>query len=133
MLVEWKDELFSVGVDEIDGQHKKWIALINELGASIRTSRSSNILEKIFKDMVDYCNFHFLEEEDLMERVGFPGYEEHKLKHHDFRAMVEAYHDNLMKGEVVSRLEVMYKLVEWLKKHIQTADMKYGEFIKSKG
>ena len=126
-LIEWDDGLFSVGISKIDEQHKKWIDLINELNDSIQNSRNSDILEKVFQDMVDYCNYHFREEEELMKKHDYPEYDSHKEKHKKYNEMAVSYREDLMNGETVSRLEVIYKLVDWLKQHIQVVDRRFGQ------
>ena len=130
-VIEWDDGLFSIGIGKIDEQHKKWIELINVINDSIGNSQNVAILGKVFQDMVDYCDYHFREEEELMQNHKYPEYEAHKQKHEKFTEMAISYRKNLMNGEMVSRLEVILNLVEWLKKHIQVVDREFGRFVLS--
>ena len=64
--IEWNDE-YLLGVPEIDKQHKKLIAIANEL-YDVVTGDESALKEKmpsILKELTDYTEYHFSNEEEL--------------------------------------------------------------------
>jgi len=130
-LIEWKDEL-SVGIDEIDAQHKKWIAIINELHNSIMEGDSLASLEKTVKEVEEYTFFHFREEEKLLEKVNYPELSRHSRVHFSFRQEIIRVKSAILSGEVVLRTQVMSVLKNWLLDHIMKEDMKYADFIRER-
>ncbi|MDH3974035.1 MAG: bacteriohemerythrin [Deltaproteobacteria bacterium] len=130
-LIEWNDEL-SVGIDEIDEQHKKWISIINDLHTSLMEETSLDTLEKTINEVEEYTFFHFAEEEKLMGNVGYPDLSRHSRIHFSFRQEIIRVRSSILSGEVVLRTQVMSILKSWLLDHIMKEDMQYGDFIKEK-
>ena len=128
-LIDW-DEKLSVGIDEIDAQHKKWIAIINELHNSIMEGDSLASLEKIVKEVEEYTFFHFREEEKLLEKVNYPELSRHSRVHFSFRQEIIRVKSAILSGEVVLRTQVMSVLKNWLLDHIMKEDMQYADFIR---
>lgn len=87
-LIVWNEGL-SVGIYDMDEQHKKWIGIINELDDALLNKRSIEILTKIVKEMEDYTHLHFKEEERLMEGLNYPDLASHKVIHENFKNMVQ--------------------------------------------
>ena len=129
-LLQWSDKM-SVGVDVLDEDHKKLIALINELAESVRKGGDHETVSKVLDELVDYTKYHFKREEAWQEKAGFPDVERHKEIHEDLTEQVveiqedfqESYRDSLSK-------DVMVFLSDWLKKHIMGEDKKYVEYVK---
>ena len=65
-LMKW-DESFSVGVKEIDAQHQKLVAMINELHAAMKEGKVHDVLGEIISGMAKYTIFHFETEEKYFE------------------------------------------------------------------
>ena len=76
-LVNWTDKL-SLGITEIDNQHKKWIAIINDLNDAMRAGKSTEVLGEVFKRLIDYTEYHFKAEETYFEKFGYPEKTSHK-------------------------------------------------------
>lgn len=51
-MIEWKDEIHSVGIKEMDDQHKVLIGLINALEKN-RWSPDKDFLEKVLNTLVE--------------------------------------------------------------------------------
>ena len=56
-LLTWSP-MFSVGVKEIDDQHKKLIDLANRLNDQMAAGKGKEILDKIFQELVAYTVSH---------------------------------------------------------------------------
>lgn len=76
-FIVWSDEL-SVGIEEIDEQHKVLVNLINRMHNAIAEKHGSEVVSGILAELVDYTKIHFAVEESLLRILGYPGYEEHK-------------------------------------------------------
>ena len=131
-LIEWREE-FSVGIDEIDGQHRKWIGIINDLHDSLTQSKGDDVLSRLVREMEEYTDFHFSEEEKLLERAGYPDLSKHRLTHYSFRQQVLRLKGEILNGEMVLRTQVMSIVKNWLEEHILREDKAYGEFIRKRG
>ncbi|MCX8029304.1 MAG: bacteriohemerythrin [Brevinematales bacterium] len=123
-----------VGVETIDNQHKELIDRINKFLAKIESTDKATLsseLNMIFEYMIEYANFHFSEEEKIMEQHNCPILNLQKVQHQFF--IIEA---NKLKFDLKSKgisSEIIQKsqnlLVEWLKSHISGMDKKIKNCI----
>jgi len=128
-IYSWKASL-SVGIDEIDSQHKQLIQYINDLSEIIDKKASQEEVRKIFDALFEYTRNHFSLEEKLMEKHGYPLYEAHKKAHDNFCEKVIAFFEDYSKGKPVGEKLVTY-LGTWLITHIAKDDKDYEPFMKS--
>ena len=128
-FITWDIERFSVDVDEMNEQHKQWIALINELHASLLDKNSDMSPEQAIKDMIDYTKLHFNHEEDLMQDIQYPDYEKHKIEHNNFISKLNKMDDDMINGTYILKTQIMSILKNWLENHICKMDKAYGNFI----
>jgi len=128
-LIEWNKEKFSVHVDEMDEQHKKWIALINTLHDSLIENNCNISANDALQGMLDYTKYHFAKEEELMTNAGYPNYDAHLLAHADFISKLATLDRAIQSGEILLRTQIMSVLKSWLEDHIQKTDRLYGKFF----
>ena len=128
----WVDA-YSVGIAEIDQQHKKLIDLINQLDAAMAKGQGKEILGKILGDLINYCASHFATEERLFDQYGYPDTDEHKAKHRKMTEKVLSLQNQFQQGKITITFDVMDFLRKWLDKHILGTDKKYGPYLNSKG
>ena len=76
-LIEWDESRFSVLVDDMDEQHKMWINLINILHDSLIGEGSEITPETAIQEMLDYTQYHFSKEEQLMRNANYPEFTTH--------------------------------------------------------
>ena len=131
-FVEWSDEL-SVGVEEIDEQHKVLVGLVNEMHEAIHQRHGSEVVREILGKLADYTRIHFAVEESLMRILGYPGYEEHKEQHEELLAHVVELVEKVDSGKTAIGFELMHFLKIWLTKHIMESDKEYGDHFLSAG
>ena len=67
-------EGFSVGVQELDAQHKQIITIINTLLEMNNTQSGSEIISETLTKMNQYAAEHFNKEEQYMLDYGYPEY-----------------------------------------------------------
>jgi len=131
-MIQWNDS-FSVKVAEIDQQHKKLVAMINELHDAMKQGKGKNVLGKIINGLISYTATHFKTEEKYFDRFGYPEKDSHKKEHVAFVKKVSEFKDGFEKGKLSLTLEVMNFLSDWLKNHIMGTDKKYSQFFNEKG
>lgn len=131
MYAEFDDSLVT-GNKEIDEQHKEWIEKINKLIQCIEEGGGKIEAIKMLEYLAYYTEYHFNAEEKLQEESSYPGIEEHKQKHADFRKAVEELHEMLEEEEGPSEAFVQavnQNVIDWLYKHIKTFDCSVATYI----
>ncbi|WP_028448792.1 MULTISPECIES: bacteriohemerythrin [Chitinibacter] len=130
-LIEWNDAL-SVGIQEIDEQHKVLVDLLNELHDAIRQHHGREASVEILGRLVDYTRIHFAVEESLMRILGYPEYETHKGHHEDLISQVNTLQQRMREGEAIT-FELLHFLRNWLTHHIMEGDQRYVSHFLSRG
>ncbi len=131
-LVEWSDEL-SVGIQELDEQHKILVGLLNQLHEAIEEHHGSSEARKILEQLAEYTRVHFAVEESLMRVLEYPDYEEHKQQHENLIAQVDDLRAKLDAGSHAITFELLHFLKGWLTKHILDSDKHYAPHFLDSG
>jgi len=124
---------YSVGVTSIDEQHKRLIALINELHDAMLANRGTVAVNQVLVQLADYCDEHFSYEEGLLQKAQYPGFAIHREKHVRMAEQVRKLTSQAQRGGAVVTLEVMNFLRNWLDKHILGTDKEYAPLLSRKG
>ncbi|EQC47521.1 bacteriohemerythrin [Bacteriovorax sp. Seq25_V] len=124
------DNSLSVGVIEMDNQHKVLIDFINKLVDQIGSGDNAVILQK-FDELSGYVVKHFEEEEALMDKFEFSGVTTHKLIHKQLLERVGEFRDKIVANSLDGD-ELVRFLKVWLTSHIKGIDIKYGNEINQK-
>ena len=77
---------FSVTVEHIDEQHRKLFDIVNDLIDEVQLG--SNQLLPIIRDLVHYVSVHFHDENIVMMKSGYPGFDKHNQEHRQFTEKV---------------------------------------------
>jgi len=131
-LITWTDAL-SVNIKEIDEQHKKLIAMVNELHSAMGAGKGKAAMGAVLGGLVEYTKTHFAFEEGLMQKHNYVGYLSHKGQHDELTKQVLDLQSRFKEGKTLVTVEVMNFLKDWLSNHIQNSDKKYGPFLNGKG
>ncbi|MCV6639062.1 bacteriohemerythrin [Candidatus Albibeggiatoa sp. nov. NOAA] len=123
-FVEWTDEL-SVGIQEIDEQHKILVDLLNRLYESIILRTDDEEASQVLTELSQYTIVHFAVEESLMRILGYDEYEEHKKHHEELTQQVIELSNKVKAGKLSSSMELLNFLKNWLTKHILIEDKRY--------
>ncbi|KAL9648661.1 hypothetical protein ABK040_016291 [Willaertia magna] len=134
VLIPWSDPEYKLGVKMIDEQHKVLVILINKLNYAINNGDVSLMLN-VFERLAVYTDFHFREEETLMDKCS--AYENgtrdnHKDTHRKFvskiyslKSKVEETHNSRF------AMEALMFLSDWLITHICITDKKLCKYLKA--
>jgi hemerythrin len=128
----WSDDL-SMGIDTIDNQHRWLVDATNRLHTEvIKPEPDRAVLGEILEGLVDYTMNHFVLEEELFQRFGYPEDVAHKAEHDAFTAqamnLLLQFEDGASVGPAVLDF-----LKEWLLHHIMKVDKAYAPFLREKG
>lgn len=131
-LFTWSDNL-SVGISEIDDQHKVLVDLLNELHFAISDHRGSAECRGILDRLAEYTRVHFAVEESLMRILEYPDFDNHKHEHEALLGQVVDLIQKLDSGKAKISFELLHFLKAWLTKHILGSDKQYGDYFRARG
>lgn len=122
MLIEWKKE-FSVGVVEVDEQHKKLLNMINLLYSSIQKKKPHVIINSIIQDMMEYTIYHFDTEEKVLKENGLDPSKQ-KKEHTKYIDNVGNIFQSYLQRDKEIYTKTIRFLWSWWKDHILETDKK---------
>lgn len=131
-LIVWSDSL-SIGVKEIDEQHRKLVQLINGLHDHMVAGDAREIMGKVLERVIQYTAFHFETEEKLMQLHGFGGGAAHVREHKALVAKAVDLQSKFSSGQTAITMETMTFLRDWLQHHILESDKMLGKFLSVQG
>lgn len=131
-LMTWNNTL-SVGVIEMDLQHKRLIDMLNQLFDAMSTGQGAEVLKPVLGGLVQYTVTHFANEERYMKQFNYPDFARHKEEHDALTQKANELKNRLDKGQSMLSVETLTFLKTWLNTHIQGTDKKYSEFFNQNG
>lgn len=131
-LLEWDDSL-SVGIQEIDEQHKVLVVLLNELHEAITSHHGREHCGEVLNRLIEYTRIHFAVEESLMRILHYPGYEVHKAEHEALINQAMDIYRRYTQDNVNISIELLYFLKSWLGEHIIKSDKEYAPHFLAMG
>lgn len=131
-LLVW-DATYSVNIREIDGQHQKLFALVNDLYEAMQEGLGRDAIGAALRQLVDYTAYHFSHEEKLFREHGYAGDEAHRAGHAKLTERLKAMKQKFDAGQTNVTLDMLRFLRDWLNTHIMDEDKKYMGFLIAKG
>lgn len=131
-FMTWNTSL-ELGIELIDGHHRRLVELVNTAQNMMATGFSHDEMSQLLDELVDYATYHFATEEFWMNRYQYPQVDIHTKEHEDFCVAVieqELFFDS-GKADILPAL-IDY-LTIWLVEHIQKSDGAYGVYARSIG
>ena len=118
-----------VRITEIDEQHHELVDLMNFLGSLDKGSHTTESIENALNFLAEYIEKHFVYEEGLMLKCGYPEYEWHKNWHKGYvlkyGTLLEEYFENGISDEFVHILDEF--VMKWFDRHIRNVDVNFGK------
>jgi len=132
VMFEWSED-YSMKIPSIDAQHKKLVAMLNDLYAGMMTNASREAASATLAGLTEYTLTHFAYEEKLFREYGFPHTEAHEKEHQALVQAVVEFKARFDAGEASINMELMNFLKDWLIKHILGSDKRYSKFLRERG
>ena len=123
------DEILSVGVDEIDEDHRKLVNIFNILNHSVMAEESSDYLAATLAELINCTVWHFSHEERLMLKHRYDGIEEHRAEHQELIKSAKELQQEILQADKPVVEEHIEFLERWLTEHILTADLRLGSYL----
>jgi hemerythrin len=128
MYIKWKPA-YTVTIDEMDYQHIEIIKLLNLLHNMYTGSKHSEECLPTLNSLINTFKTHFFAEENLMRRIKYTYFKDHKKEHDNQIRNILFIQKSLRTGQKVNIPELTSSLRDWILRHIQIHDRKYGEFF----
>lgn len=131
-MLNW-DEQYSVGVKELDDQHKSMVDYINQIEKARTEGDDRTTVVKILNGLVLYTKDHFALEETYFKMFDYAKIDVHIQEHLSLIEQVEklVYHFEI--GKPPGLTEMMDFLKTWLIDHILGADKEYMQCFSENG
>src|SRR3989339_1692924 len=126
--VEW-DERYSVGVNELDEQHRGLFSIFYTLLEVRSTQQSLQEVADALAKLKAYTYNHFKLEEKYMAECDYPDLEDHRQIHNDFRQTIESFCSDILAAQKINRAELISSLYDWLVTHICSCDQQYKTYV----
>lgn len=128
-FVSW-DSSYDVGIDMVDKQHRHLIELTNSLynaclGEKIELEEK---FKDVMKELVEYVMVHFKDEENIMRKINYPKFKEHKQKHEEFVREILSAVNNYREGKQFVPNSFVRFLRDWLFNHILINDKELARY-----
>lgn len=128
---QWK-ESFSVGIDEIDDQHRFFLELLNNCYAKVAENSEKVVDRALVQELKEYVEVHFAYEEKVLQYVGYEKLEQHRVQHDYFRSLVAELDATCQEGNLsgVKLTSTLSILRDWFLHHVLEEDMRYVRYLK---
>ena len=131
--VAWSEDL-ETGNEAIDSQHKELFRLTSNLVQAYEEKKSVEVLGDTLNFLAEYTVKHFADEEALQAAHDFPGYEDHKRAHENFKVkvvdLIHQYREDSKSVDLMAQVNSV--IVRWLLQHIKREDFKIADHIRKK-
>jgi hemerythrin len=124
-----------VGILEIDTQHMELVDRLNSLVSMGHEAVSKEETQNTLDMLEEYIVKHFADEEELQRKNNYPEYESHRKLHQlyiaEFQKLKKEFDAN---GHSIKfTMDLNNSIINWIVKHIKSADVELGKFLKNKG
>lgn len=127
---------YKTGIELVDDEHAHLFEIIRDTNDLIHAELLHDKYDEIMRllaELKNYTEFHFHDEEMLMERIHYPELEAQKRAHSAFvKRLVEidlSELDDMDNNQQEYLLDLIQFLLGWLSNHILGADKKIGQFM----
>jgi hemerythrin-like metal-binding protein len=128
----WK-ERYSVGVKEIDQQHRGLLDIINQIISSFEKKDKWQSTSAIIDSLIHYAYNHFATEERYMLEAEYPELSWHIGLHLTFIRKVFLMSEEYNQKGLAMQKEILTYLASWYSSHVLEIDRKYMPYMDKKG
>ena len=118
-----------VGVRAMDDQHAIMMETMNELRLALVQGVKRTRANELLEELIEFTRLHFWNEEQLLERHGFPGLAAHRAEHLRLLVQVTESAHRLQHTESPPIGELLLFLHGWFINHVEEVDRQYGPWM----
>lgn len=127
MKIQW-DESISVGVPQLDEDHKRLIGLLCYMDDHQDEHVESESISLTMEQIREFASSHFRREEEYMQSIGFPEYDAHKKAHKKFKEKTASLCVDVMNHHQETPQDIYRFLHDWVTNHILGTDKQIRAF-----
>ena len=128
LIVAWDDK-FATGIELIDTQHMELVELTNKLYQACLSGDEGAVFKEAMSRMVNYVRFHFGAEQQLLERIRYPAYADHKKEHEKLIKQILDAVKASGQGKNFVANNFVRTLKDWIFSHIMITDRMYANYV----
>ena len=125
---EWC-ERYSVGIKELDEQHRRLFSIFYSLLEADDTPQGWLQVLDLLGSLKAYTHEHFELEERYMANCRYPELEGHRRIHDTFRKKVEVLCSTKSAKQEENLMYIISSLYEWLITHVCSCDQLYTPYV----
>ena len=120
-----------IGVPFIDKEHLDLVSQLNKLISKPEANPGSEAFSDILIQLGNEIDSHFKHEETFFKSCGMPldEVEAHLEAHFDILEQYAELTFEMMKGEKLSRIDVLSRIKNWVVEHVMKFDLKMRAFV----
>lgn len=126
MVVVLWDKNFSVGVENLDEQHKNIINILNDLYTAIQEKKGNATLYLYFCELIEHATVHFACEETYMQEMEYAGFFDHRIEHDAILDKLIQHKKTYEVCETFLSTEHLQFMRAWMIHHMAFSDQKYA-------
>jgi len=126
----WKTS-YEMGIPVLDEQHKTLFSIYLELDKlqHAQPSPSKDSIWQMVQQLQDYTQFHFREEEALLQKASYPDFDDQHNEHELFSRLIIQFKIEFDYDNPLIIENILQFVKKWLISHILKKDWKYRECV----
>lgn len=122
-FITWDDLKYSVGIEEIDQQHRHLFTLVNSLYDGISNGYHKLDIQYILDQLMHYCSVHFdFEENHFCSLAWYGKCKSHCADHKIFTDAIQKFRVDYANDKVMMPMELLNFIKGWIEDHIGQVD-----------
>ncbi len=131
-MITWTDSL-SVGIIEIDEQHKKLFTLLNKASEMVQNNKPKEHLISSIKDIISFTQIHFSTEEKMFKVCKYTHAKKHMEEHQKMISKATSFLSEYSNNKILITETTMSFFMDWIINHITSCDLTYSKPLKAAG
>jgi len=131
-LIEWTPDL-AMGIEAIDRHHREIIDEVNAFYARMMSGEGAAGAALMMEMLDGIITTHFVEEEAVMAKHGYPGRDAHARIHRDFLDLLHRSRGAVDGDHPDATAAFFDTVTTWFKSHLQTEDRALADFVRNRG
>jgi hemerythrin len=127
------DKEFKLGIDLIDNEHLKLVDMLNQVYVLLSAGQKDAARQYFTETLSSYVNEHFANEEQFMESFAYPGLEEHKKIHENFKKTFQDLVPSIASADEAAFRKALTDAFTWIITHIGKTDKRYAKYYLEQG
>ena len=122
-VLQWREE-FSVGIEEVDHEHRELIELIRRLQQDLQAGADADKVIDVLGEIYNQIAAHFALEEKMMRKTHYAAFADHKEDHETLLDDLRDIMDEVEDDGVLDEAQLTDDLDRWFSDHFKTHDAK---------